>query len=199
MKPIICFFLLLLSMKSFAFVPTEAFTFDVNIRTVKMSPLKEEKLEEAVELLKRVFASEKFKEKILNHEFRGRKSFHMNQGLSNREIYETILKGVERLNPDENNAMDVEVELYTDYDSIVLGYTYPSSKRIWMNLKYFLKHSHGDLAGHLTHEWLHKLGFDHEQEKNEDRSYSVPYAVGYIVKEIARELEDEDENFERYP
>lgn len=201
MKAIICFFILLIASPVRAFVPTEAFTFDFNIRTVNMGPVKQQKLYSSVELLQYVFASEEFRERILNHEFNGKKSFHMNKGLTNREIYEKILEGVEKLHPEDNNAMDVEIELYSDFESSVLGYTYPRSKRIWMNVKYFNKHSASEVAGHLTHEWLHKLGFDHERERNEDRKYSVPYAVGYIVKELAKEIEEEieneDESFER--
>lgn len=197
MKSIICFFILLVASHVKAFVPTEAFTFDFNIRTVNMSPLKQEKLYSSIELLQYVFASEEFKERILNHQFEGRRTFYMNKGLTNREIYEKILSGIEKLHPEENNAMDVEIELYSDFESKVLGYTYPRSKRIWMNTKYFNKHTAPEVAGHLTHEWLHKLGFDHERERNEDRKYSVPYAVGYIVKELARELNDENQSFER--
>lgn len=197
MKALICFFILLVASHAKAFVPTEAFTFDFNIRTVNMSPMKQEKLYSSIELLQHVFASEEFRERILNHKFEGRKTFSMNKGLTNREIYEMILSGIEKLHPEENNAMDVEIELYSDFESTVLGYTYPRSKRIWMNTKYFNKHTAAEVAGHLTHEWLHKLGFDHERERNEDRKYTVPYAVGYIVKELARELNDENQSFER--
>lgn len=171
------------------FVPDEAFTFDFNVRTVKMGRIKERKLEQATDLLREVFASYEFKQKILNHRFRGRRSFYMNKGLTNAQIYRRILSGVERIYPYRNNAMDVEVELYSDFQSTVLGYTRPGTKRIWMNTKYFNRHSRAELAAHLTHEWLHKLGFDHERKRHPDRKYSVPYAIGYIVKDIARELE----------
>lgn len=189
MKLIFCFILLLLVSHVKAFVPAEAFTFDFNVKTSKMSRLKEDKLYQSVEILRRVFSSPEFRHKILQHRFRSRKAFHMNKGLSNAQIYQRILLGMEKLYPHYNNAMDVEIELYADFKSRVLGFTRPSSKKIWMNIKYFNKHTHAEVASHLTHEWLHKLGFDHERQRNTDRKYSVPYAVGYIVKELARELE----------
>lgn len=189
MKLMLCFLLFLFVAETKAYVPTEAFTFDFNIKTVKMTRLKEAKLYESVELLRKVFASPEFKEKILKHRFKGRRTFHMNNGLSNNQIYRKILEGVERLYPYHNNAMDVEIELYSDFKSNVLGFTRPRTKRIWMNMKYFNKHTPSEVASNLTHEWLHKLGFDHERERHPDRKYSVPYAVGYIVKEIAREYE----------
>lgn len=197
MKKIFCSLALLMTTTAQAFVPVEAFTFDFNINPIKMSPLKQEKIFSAVELLRRVFSSDEFRDRILKHEFNGKRSFHLNKGLTNREIYRRILEGMETLSQEENNAMDVEIELYSDFDSPVLGYTYPRSKRIWMNLKYFNKHSPAEVAGHLVHEWLHKLGFDHERERHPDRKYSVPYAVGYIVRDIAREMANEDMYSER--
>jgi hypothetical protein len=113
----------------------------------------------------------------------------MNEGESNRELYEKILSGGEKLYPYQNNAMDVEVELYVDFESQVLGYTYPRSPRIWMNTKYFNLHSSSEIAGHLVHEWLHKLGYDHERQRSPRRRYSVPYAIGNIVKEVGRQFE----------
>jgi hypothetical protein len=189
MKLIFCFLLYVLAFESKAFVPSEAYTFDFNIKTLKMTRLKEHKLYSAVEILRQVFASPEFKQKILHHRFREKKSFHLNKNLSNLEIYNQILAGVERLYPYDNNAMDVEIELYSDFKSNVLGFTMPKTKRIWMNIKYFNKHSPAEVAAHLTHEWLHKLGFGHERERSRDRRFSVPYAVGYIVKELARDYE----------
>lgn len=190
MKTIICLLLLFTGLQAHAFfVPDEAYTFDFNVRTVRMGRMKERKIEEAVDLLREVFASHEFKQKILNHRFQGRRSFYMNKGLTNGQIYRRILSGVERIYPYRNNAMDVEVELYSDFQSRVLGFTRPGTRRIWMNTKYFNRHSRSELAGHLMHEWLHKLGFDHERKSSPYRKHSVPYAIGYIVKKIAREIE----------
>jgi hypothetical protein len=189
MKALLPLFILVTAIEARAFIPTEAYTFEFNIKTVRMTRLKEHKLYRAVEILRQVFASPEFKERILRHEFRGRPAFHLNRGLSNREIYEQILHGVERLHPYRNNAMDVEIELYADFESRVLGYTYPRSRRIWMNTKYFNRHSPAEVAGHLTHEWLHKLGYDHERKRTPARRFSVPYAVGNLVKDLGRQYE----------
>jgi hypothetical protein len=174
-------------------IPQNAYTFDFNVKTFKMSRMKEEKLLASIDLLRQVFSSPEFKHKIFRHRFREKYAFAQNRGLTNAQIYRKILSGVEKLYPYDNNAMDVEIEMYSDYESKVLGFTRPSTKRIWMNTKYFNKHTKAEVASHLTHEWLHKLGFDHERERCHDRKYSVPYAIGYIVKEIAGKL-DEDFN-----
>jgi len=171
-------------------VPKAALTFDFNVRMFQMSRMKEEKILDAVELLRKVFVSAEFKQRILNHQFYGKKKFLKNKGLSNLEIYNLILSGVEQLHPYRNNAMDLDVQLYTDYHSTVLGFTRPNTGRIWINSKYFNRHSPARIAENLMHEWLHKVGFDHDYRQTRDRKYSVPYAIGYIVGELAARMDD---------
>ena len=57
-----------------------------------------------------------------------------------------------------------------------------------MNTKYFDRYTPYQVAGNLTHEWLHKMGFTHDSAATSTRPYSVPYAVGYIVRQLAGEL-----------
>ena len=186
MKFLFYIFSLFIITEAYAYVPTEAYTFDFNIQTVGMGKMRERKLDDSVEILREIFASPEFKRRILSHRFNGRKQFWKNKGLSNAQIYRKILMGIEKLHPYRNNAMDVEIQLYTDNKSVVVGYTNPGTRRIWMNTKYFNKNTPAQVASHLTHEWLHKLGFDHEKAKCSERQYSVPYAIGYIVRDLAR-------------
>lgn len=186
MRVLFVFIVLLFSFKSFAEVPIAAHTFEFNVRLLRMEPEKKDKVYDAIDILRKVFSSREFRRKILNHRYNGRKAFANNRGMSNLEIYHAILAGVERLRPNRNNAMDLEIELYTDHDSKVMGYTRPSSKRIWINTKFFNRNSPAKIAANLTHEWLHKLGFDHDYKTTKRRQYSVPYAIGYIVRELAK-------------
>lgn len=198
MKSIVLIAVMLLSLPSVASIystdeiPEEAYTFEFNIEPLNLSMSSEEKLFRAVDLLGQVFASPEFKHRILAYRFNHKHQFAMNKGLTNRQIYEKILHGTEKLSPEENNAMDVEISLYSDYDSRVLGYTRPDTKKIWMNMKYFNKHSIAELAGHLVHEWLHKLGFGHEEDWTPTREDTVPYAIGYIVRDIAEKIDEEN-------
>lgn len=186
MKYLVYLLFFLTISESYSFVPKDAFTFDFNVKTIRMNRMKEKKIDHSIEILREIFASPEFKRRILSHRFNGRYQFAMNNGLSNAQIYRKILKGVEKLYPYDNNAMDVEVELYTDYESIVVGFTNPRTRRIWMNTKYFNRNTPAQVASHLTHEWLHKLGFGHERDKCMNRKYTVPYAIGYIVRDLAR-------------
>jgi hypothetical protein len=198
MKILISFVTLFFLSNVKAFVPSEAYTFDFNIKFHDMNSEREEKIFESVELLRRIFASLEFKTRILNHRFNGKKAFAWNKGLSNQEIYQRILGGVEKLEPERNNAMDVEIDLFTDMNSNVLGYTKTQTKKIWMNTKYFnAETTKVELSSHLMHEWLHKLGFGHERKRCQDRVYTVPYAIGYIVRDLAKEMIALDEQMEK--
>jgi len=169
-------------------VPNLALTWDANIYFVNFSTSDEEKVLTAVELMKRVIASEEFKNAVINHTYNGQKTFVDNDGYSNSEIYQIILEGAEIIgNRTKNNTLDVELELYYALTNTV-GYTYSNTTRIWMNTKYFNTFSPSSVAGNLMHEWLHKLGFGHASTWSESRDYSVPYAIGRIMSSMAANL-----------
>jgi hypothetical protein len=180
------------TMNIWATVPKSAHTFDFNIQTIQMSHRSEAKIDRAIDLLRQVISSEDFRDQVLNHRYLWRRTFVANKGLSNHQIYELILKGAETIYPYANNTMDLEVQMFTDLGSNVLGYTKPKTRRVWLNSKYFFINGPAKLAGILVHEWLHKLGFDHDYEFTLIRRFSVPYAIGYIVRDLAQKIEDED-------
>lgn len=159
-------------------------SFDAQIHMVNLNKEQESKVHKAVALIKKVVASKEFKERILSHSYEGKKTFVDNKGLTNEQIYQIILDGSETLMPGKNGRMDVELELY-EQSTNTIGYTYPNTTRIWVNKKYFNKYNPVKVADNLFHEWLHKLGFDHEVKYSKKRNYSVPYAIGYLVEELA--------------
>lgn len=174
-----------ISDSDFDVIPNEATTFETNVDLVNFESARREKMEEAIEIIKLVIATEEFKNRILNHTYNGARTFVDNRGYTNAQIYKIMLDGAEKLQPTKNNAMDVEVELYTASTNVV-GYTYPSSKRIWVNTKYFDQYTPAGVAHNLMHEWMHKLGFDHSSSWNSARDYSVPYAIGDIMGEVGK-------------
>ena len=160
---------------------------EVNAALRDFSFLQENKMQAALNRLKIVLSSEVFKERVLAHTFQGRRSFNDNNGLSNFEIYETLMEGAETLDPVKDSELDIDITLYFK-DNNVIGYTYPSSHRIWVNNKFFAQNSYGKVAANVVHEWTHKLGFGHDFQRTRDRSYSVPYAVGTIVRELIDQM-----------
>lgn len=165
-------------------LPNLAFTFDADIEFLSMTLTQEEKFNRAIDLIKRIVATEEFRSKILNHTYNGKKTFVDNGGFTNAQIYQKILEGAETLKPIKNNTMDMQVKLYYENNNVV-GYTYPSTTKIWVNTKYFETNSIARVAANLMHEWLHKLGFKHAVTYSVSRDYSVPYAVGRIITSLS--------------
>jgi hypothetical protein len=178
----------LLSSSAHPTVPKDAYGFDFNVGFIGMTSSTEDKILDAMALVKRVFTSVEFKNKVLNHRYLGRKAFQASNGLTNTQIYHKILAGAERLYPIKNYKMDLEVELYTDHKSNTVGFTRTLSKRIWMNTKFFNRFTAAKVAGNLVHEWVHKLGFSHDVKNTRRRKYSVPYAIGEITRQLATRL-----------
>jgi hypothetical protein len=167
-------------------VPTAAQTFGANVYFVNFTSVQEDKYNKAIEIVKKVVASETFRSKVLNHTYNGAKTYVDNNGKTNAQIYQMILDGAEKLQPAKNNAMDVEVELYYAATTTV-GYTYANSKRIWVNTKYFNTYTPASVAGNLFHEWLHKVGFGHASTYSVSRDYSVPYAIGRMISSLGQQ------------
>jgi hypothetical protein len=158
--------------------------FEASVKLVNFSNDHVKKIYQAITLIKKVILSEDFKQRVISHSVNGKNTFIDNKGLSNEEIYQLILDGSELIIPEKNRQMDIELELY-EQDNGTIGYTYPDTKRIWINLKYFQHYTPVQVADNLFHEWLHKLGFDHSVKYTPKRNYSVPYALGYLMEELA--------------
>lgn len=175
-----------------AVVPDQALTFKTNISIFNADTVMTEKIRTAESLIKRVVASDKFRDQVLNHTFNGVKTFVDNGGFTNEQIYQKILDGAERLNGIKNNTMDMEMEMYYEYTSTV-GYTYSGSPRIYANERFYNNYSPASMTSNMIHEWLHKLGFTHTSYYTSSRDSSVPYAIGYIMRTIAASLPAEPE------
>ena len=191
MKKTVCFLFLVLLFISCTAAHAQDLkdTFSVRTTLIGFTGRQESKVASASRLIRKIVRSAEFKKAVVHHTWNGKKTFSDNNGLTNEQIYKKILEGSERqLNLGKNNTMDLEIELYTDNDSITIGYTYPSIVRIYMNRKYFNKFRPYQVADNMMHEWLHKIGFNHAVKNTPERPYSVPYAVGYIVKRIARNM-----------
>ncbi len=145
------------------------------------------KYNRAVAVVKKVVGTEAFRSAVLNHTYGGVKTFVQNNGLTNAQIYQTILDAAERLTPARNNTMDVGVKLYFENSSIV-GYTSTSISYINVNTKFFDTYTVNSVAGNLFHEWLHKVGYGHDSAATARRPYSVPYAVGYMIGKIGQKF-----------
>lgn len=169
-------------------VPEEAKIFDINATLHKFDANDEIKVKKAFEIIKKVVATQEFKNRVINFTYKGQRTFVDNGGMSNEEIYQTILNGSEELIPGHDHQMDLELELYYSSRSTV-GYTYANVSKVWMNTKYFDPYTPCEVAGNVFHEWTHKLGFGHSSSYSTARDSSVPYALGYLVEELGKKYE----------
>ena len=154
--------------------------FRINIHATNYSKSQLEKLDKAQEALWRVFNSPEFEAS-----FSSRKAFTESQGLSNREVFKRLFKGSESLLPGDDKEMDLTVTMYSKRFSKVVGYTTPKSLTVFTNQRFHDNFSPCQVAANLSHEWAHKIGFDHKSAKDKD---SVPYALGDMVLEHCRQL-----------
>ena len=167
--------------------PNPEASLSVNPFLREFTPEQEEKMKKALERLKVVINSQEFKNAVLNHTYQNQVTFVDNNGMSNEEIYYTLLDGIEKLDPVLDNEVDLDITLYYSNNSTV-GYTYPDTHRIWVNNKFFSGYSLSKVAANAVHEWTHKLGFGHDYSKTTRRNYSVPYGVGTIVKQLIEKM-----------
>lgn len=149
--------------------------FSVNITSVNYNEDQKEKLDKAAKIISDIFNSEEFKKEILVREFTN------SLGLTNLQIYEKLMEGKEALAPETVGSMDIVVTMYNAPLSKVVGYTYPDSQTIYTNSKFHNKYTPCRVASNLTHEWIHKLGFNHSSTKD---SKSVPYSLNEIVEKL---------------
>lgn len=124
-----------------------------------------------------------FKRKTIAHD-----TYFQNNGKSNQQIYEMFMSGSDVLHPLPDGDMDLFLTLYYSNNGVI-GYTSGGTETIFINKKFFvpnLKTPSGQAAiiANITHEYMHKLGFDHSYYNNSTRPYSVPYAVGNLAEKV---------------
>lgn len=169
-------------------VPNEALIFDVSAKLYNFSRTDEEKVYKAFEIIKKVIATNEFRDRVYQFTYQGKKQFVDNKGLTNEQIYQIVLNGKENLLPVVDHEMDLELQLYYSIRNTV-GYTTPGELKIYMNTKFFYPYTPSEVAGNVFHEWIHKLGFDHSQNYSTARDSSVPYALGYLMRDLGKKYE----------
>jgi hypothetical protein len=169
-------------------------TVKTNIKVTGGTDKDRKKILAAAVILEVVVNSQEFKDAILSHVWAGKVQFADNGGLTNKQIYEVIISGKEVLQPEIDYEWDFDVRLYSKRLSKVIGYTYPNITYINSNLKFIRPMTIEEVAGHMAHEYCHKLGFGHDFKLTKKRPYSVPYAVGYIIRDIAEKFLEESQD-----
>jgi len=142
----------------------------------------------AFDIVENVINSEEFKTKVISYLSKnGQRTYTNNKGLTNEQVYETIMNGKELLNGDNTlGEMNFDVDRYSRFWSKVIGYTNIGKDNvIHVNGKFYKNYSPAEITGNITHEWLHLMGFVHSSASDHD---SIPYAVGYIMGDLAEKF-----------
>jgi hypothetical protein len=170
---------------------------EVKIVTEGLTDKENAYIECAAKRMEYVLNHEKFKEWCLNYSYdyvystgrlwwkktfkEHRICFANNQGLTNYQVYNKIMSGAETLDPDLDEQADIYIKVDRSNKRGVIGYTYPNTKWQWIYHWVLDSWSINSIAGNLSHEWCHKIGFDHDFSNTPIRPFSVPYAVGSFV------------------
>lgn len=151
------------------------------------SDVERRKLDEATTLLARVLNSREFKDAVLSATFAGRPGF-ASDTRTPAEVYATVRAAKERYTDAADGEVDLNVRLesFSWFQRNVVGYTTASSDTITTNRRFFSGYEPAEVAGHLAHEWLHTLGFEHDFRATARRPSSVPYELGELVERLAR-------------
>ena len=161
------------------------------LNPVGFSPESLIKVNTAKDAIEKVFNSDKFKDAILNFTYDGNKTFFyrrtvfgnpLDHRYTNEEVFDLLMKAEENSGNADSGSMDLYLILLQEVNSGVVGYGNPDCKEIYTYRNWFETFTVAEYAGHITHEWTHKLGFDPSFHYNRKRKYSVPYAIGDMVE-----------------
>jgi hypothetical protein len=144
------------------------------------------KLDQAVALLGKVLNSPEFQQAVLGyHAYQG--CFANSDGKTNQQILDAISAGAENFAPEADHEVDLDMQIADLgwFKRNVVGYTTPDTSVITSNRRFFDGYTPAEIAGNLAHEWMHKIGFDHDFNATARRPYSVPYAIGDLVESLA--------------
>lgn len=145
-------------------------------------------IKKSFEVIEAVINSEEFKNKVLNYKA-GPDGFGYtsNRAMSNSKVYEFLMSGQEVLGGENTlGEMNFDMKRYWSswFTRKVIGYTsIGKSNTIYANERRYKSFDSVDMASNITHEWIHLMGFYHDNAADHD---SVPYAVGYMVEDLAR-------------
>jgi hypothetical protein len=166
--------------------------FTVNLSSSSgFSPDQQETLFSALKKFETVMNSDELKNRILNFSNPLGNYFEDNLGLSNQQVFEKIFAGEEVYKIGTDYTADLFLILVPKRKppfsrNPAIGYGRPKQKEIYTYSWWFNDIADYEYAGHIAHEWSHKIGFDHSFSPTPTRDFSVPYAFGNIVEELAK-------------
>ncbi len=156
-----------------------------------MNTTQVQKMNQVITVLNQILNTAEFKDKVLNFSYNGKTEFVQNNGMTNQQVYDFIMGGAEEY-PKQTQANDLADMRLTIYYppwwkpfSSAVAFTNTDDPYLHVYAKYYGNATIPQLCNTFIHEWLHKMGFDHDFNSTAQRPYSVPYGVGGIINDLA--------------
>lgn len=168
--------------------------FSVNIQYLSGYDESQEKfVKSAMGKFEKAMNSDLLKQKIIGFAGISGGGFEENTGLTNQQVYEKLMSGSEAYMPAANFSADLFLVLReADVPPLLsyppIGFGLPGTKEIITYSWWFNTASEARYAGHIAHEWSHKVGFNHSFDFTPTRQFSVPYAFGNIIEELTENM-----------
>lgn len=156
--------------------------------TAKITSTNQYRIDRVRRLIKRlekVLNSPELKRDLEGAYYRGKPGF-ASSSFSPKQVYIAIMQGNE-INSGIDNKWQM-VFLFARNRMSVLGWTNPSTIKVWFNSRNFDGRSDCPIVGTMAHEQAHKLKFGHDFKATARRPYSVPYVLGTIVTRLCRTI-----------
>lgn len=149
------------------------------------------KLEKALAKFENVMNSDQLKNKILSFTCSLGNRFEDNLGLNNQQVFEKLYAGKEFYDSEIDYTADLYLYRVKKNKPLIrknraIGFGNPGENEIYTYSWWLDDATDSEYAGHIAHEWAHKIGFDHSFNNTNTRDFSVPYAFGNIVEELAK-------------
>ena len=158
-------------------------------RTIGLNTAQRVKMQQALALFEKVMNDTAFQTAVRTYHFQYDKPDDPNRNLSPEQVAQKLYGGTEWYFPAIDNTANVYWELKKKpwlKPKITIGYGMPQDTVIFTYTWYFDEDDNlPELAGHIAHEWSHKVGFDHTLEDHPGREETVPYAFGNLVAQFA--------------
>lgn len=106
--------------------------------------------------------------------------------LSPKQVEEKLFQAEENYHPGKDNVANIFWVIVMKKKPLkphaAVGYGKPGDKIIYTYSWFFDNASESEIAGHIAHEWSHKVGFDHRYKPHPGRENTVPYAFGTLIQ-----------------
>jgi hypothetical protein len=117
-------------------------------------------------------------------------------GMSNQDVWAAFTRAAEGYAQEPDGELDLHLvgkhrflRWPWGWPGYPVGHGYDSDDPpIYTYHTWIRENSIAALAGHLVHEWTHKIDFVHDKADTETRPCSVPYVLGYQVEFFANQL-----------